>query len=223
MGNFLNLRSKFIEINRIISYYHGDKTNEPLDTFFRTNGELPPRSYVFQPIFERFYDNELYKHQLSGLAYEEYVSFPDYHVNAPQVNNLSDLEDMNKRYYTQLEYPNILNRVRSYRIGAPTPFALPADTVIQAINIDNNNNNNVNNIENDIQPTIQVANTNSSQQSVQQLSVAELLVESPKLLQEITERNVRSFVKQYKNYVAKAGHLHPSFFITIEVINLLLN
>jgi uncharacterized short protein YbdD (DUF466 family) len=26
------------------------------------------------------------------------------------------------------------------------------------------------------------------------------------------------FVKQYKNYVAKTGHLHPSFFITIEVI-----
>jgi hypothetical protein len=71
MGNFLNLRSKFMKVNRIISYYHGDKTDEPLDTFFRTNDPLPRRSYVFQPIFERFYDDELYKHQLTGLTYEE--------------------------------------------------------------------------------------------------------------------------------------------------------
>jgi hypothetical protein len=131
---------------------------------------------------------------------------------------------VNKRYYIQIEYPNILDRVRNYRIGAPTLSALPAATIIQAVNNDNNNNNNIKNNDNDnnTQPTIQVANTNSSQQSAQQLIVAELLVESPKLLQEITERNVRLFTKQYKNYFAKTWHLHPSFFINIEVIKSLI-
>jgi hypothetical protein len=220
-----------MEINRIVSYYHGDSTDEPLDTFLRTNDPLPPRSYAFQPIFEKFYETEMPRHRSSGLSYAEYIALPGHHINALQINDLSGETEVNKTYYKQLEYPNILDRVRSYRTGAPTPSALPAITpIITASTNNNSNNNNENNSNNNnennsnnAQPIVQVTNTSSSsQQSLQQLTVAELLLENPKLLQELDEKNVRYFKKQYKNFAAKGGHRHPSAFIALDVINSLI-